>query len=56
MVGSIAQVKYNYTKARSIGNKQEQLEAIVQQENCHRVAITETWWDDLCNWSAAMDG
>jgi len=28
----------------------------VQWENYDVVAITETWWDDLHNWSAAMDG
>ena len=37
-----------------MGSKQEELEAIVQQDDA--VAITETWWDDLCNHSAAMDG
>ncbi|KAK4816911.1 LOW QUALITY PROTEIN: hypothetical protein QYF61_024921 [Mycteria americana] len=51
-----AQLKCLYTKARSTGNKQEDLEAIVHQENYDMVAITETWWDDLHNWSAAMDG
>ncbi|KAK4829368.1 hypothetical protein QYF61_003295 [Mycteria americana] len=45
-----------YTNARSMDNKQEELEAIVHQENYDMVAITETWWDDLHNWSAAMDG
>ena len=39
-----------------MGNAQEELEAIVQQENYDIVAITETWWDDSHNWSAAMDG
>ncbi|PKU45859.1 rna-directed dna polymerase from mobile element jockey-like [Limosa lapponica baueri] len=39
-----------------MGNKQEELEAIVQQENYNIVAITETWWDDLHNWSAAING
>ncbi|KAK4816775.1 hypothetical protein QYF61_022887 [Mycteria americana] len=39
-----------------MGNKQEELEAIVHQENDDMVAITETWWDDSHNWSAAMDG
>ena len=28
----------------------------MQWENYDVVAITETWWDDLHNWSAAMDG
>ncbi|KAJ7415620.1 hypothetical protein BTVI_37812 [Pitangus sulphuratus] len=45
-----------YTNARSMGNKQEELEAIVQQESYDMVAITETWWDDSHDWSAAMDG
>ncbi|GAB0180200.1 hypothetical protein GRJ2_000485300 [Grus japonensis] len=42
--------------AGSVGNKQEELEAIGQQENYAIVAIMKTWWDDLHNWSAAMDG
>ncbi|KAK4809540.1 hypothetical protein QYF61_016972 [Mycteria americana] len=54
--GSTAQLKRIYTKARSVGNQQEELEAIVQQESCDRVAITETWRDDSRSWSAAMDG
>ncbi|GAB0209357.1 maestro heat-like repeat-containing protein family member 7 [Grus japonensis] len=52
---SVAQLKCIYTNAHSIGNKQEELEAIVQQENYDIVAITETRWDDLHNWAAAMD-
>ncbi|KAK4810780.1 hypothetical protein QYF61_008752 [Mycteria americana] len=38
-----AQLKRLYTNARSMGNKQEELEAIVRQENCDMVAITERW-------------
>ncbi|KAK4810734.1 hypothetical protein QYF61_007708 [Mycteria americana] len=56
VAGSIAQLKCIYTNVRSMSNKQEELEAIVQQENYDIVAITETWWDDLHDWSAAMDG
>ncbi|KAK4811010.1 hypothetical protein QYF61_015714 [Mycteria americana] len=51
-----AQLKCLYTNARSMGNKQEELEAIVHQENYDMVAIMETWWDDSHNWSAVMDG
>ncbi|KAK4817214.1 hypothetical protein QYF61_003738 [Mycteria americana] len=51
-----AQLKCLYTNARSMGNKQEELEAIVHQENYDMVAIMETWWDDSHNWNAAMDG
>ncbi|PKU34569.1 mitochondrial fission process protein 1 [Limosa lapponica baueri] len=35
---------------------QEELEAIVYEENDDIVAIAETWWDDTPNWGAAMDG
>ena len=27
----------------------------MQQENYDTVAITQTWWDDLHKWTAAMD-
>ncbi|PKU34080.1 mitochondrial fission process protein 1 [Limosa lapponica baueri] len=56
VVGPVAQLKCFYTNARNMGNKQEELEAIVQQESCDVVAITETWWDDSHDCSAAMDG
>ena len=53
----IAQLKCIYFNASSMSNKQEELEAIVQQENYDLGATTEMpWWDDLHNWSAAMDG
>jgi len=51
-----AQLKCIYINAHSMGNKQEELEAILQQDSCDLVAITETWWDDSHDWSAAMDG
>ncbi|PKU41683.1 mitochondrial fission process protein 1 [Limosa lapponica baueri] len=56
VAGKLAQLKCIYTNARSMGNKQEELEAIVQQKNYDIVAITETWWEDLHNWSAAING
>ncbi|KAK4807164.1 hypothetical protein QYF61_024284 [Mycteria americana] len=40
----MAQLKCIYTNAHSMGNKQEELEAIVQPENYDIVAIMETWW------------
>ena len=43
----MTQLQYIYTKARSMGNKQEELEVIVRLENCDIVTITEMWWDDL---------
>ena len=39
-----------------MGNKQEELEAIVRQASYDLVAIMETWWDHSHDWSAAMDG
>jgi len=38
----IAQLKCIYTNGCSMGNKQEELEAIVQQDSYDLVAITET--------------
>ncbi|PKU29350.1 mitochondrial fission process protein 1 [Limosa lapponica baueri] len=55
-VKSGAQLKCLYTNAGSMGNKQDELEAIVQQDSYNVVAITETWWDDGHDWNAAMDG
>ncbi|KAM9591180.1 uncharacterized protein ACIBXB_006077 isoform 1-T3 [Morphnus guianensis] len=55
-VDSIGQLKCIFANARSMGNKQEELEAIVQQDSYDLVAITETWWDNSHDWSAAMDG
>lgn len=39
-----------------MNNKQEELQAIVHQENYDIVAFTETLWDDLHNWNAGLDG
>ncbi|KAK4815716.1 hypothetical protein QYF61_006754 [Mycteria americana] len=56
MVRGMEHLAYEERVETSMGNKQEELEAIVHQENYDMVAITETWWDDSHNWSAAMDG
>jgi len=50
------QLKCICTNARSMGNKQEELEAIVQQDSLDFAAITEKWWDDSHDLSAAMEG
>jgi len=52
----IAQLKCIYTNACSMSNKQEELEAIEQQDSYDLVAITEMWWDDSHGCSVAMDG
>jgi len=54
-VRSTAQLKFIYPNAHSMGNKQEELEAIIQQDSYDLVAITETRWDDSYHWSAAID-
>ena len=55
-VRQMTQLKCIYTNARSMGNKQEELEVTVQQANYDLVALTETWWDNSHDWSAVMDG
>ena len=42
VVGSVAQVECVCTNARSTGDREEELEAIVQLEKYDTVAITET--------------
>ena len=39
-----------------MGNKQEELEAIVCSESYDIVAISETWWNYSHSWSAVMEG
>lgn len=39
-----------------MGNKQVELETIVQQDGYDIVAITEIWWDGSHEWSTAIDG
>ena len=49
-------LRYLYTNARSMSNKQEELEAIVCSESYDIVAISETWWNYSHSWSAVMEG
>ena len=35
-----------YTNAQSMGNKQDELELLVQQSKYDLMGITETWWDE----------
>ena len=50
------QLQCIYTNACSMGNKQEELEAIVHQANYDLAAITEIWWDCSHDWSVVIDG
>ena len=51
-----AQLKHPHNNAHSRGNKYEELEAIMLLESYDLVALTETWWDESHDWSAAIDG
>lgn len=52
---SIAQKKCIYINVHCMGNEQEELKAMVQQENYDIIAITETWWNHSQDWGAAME-
>lgn len=53
---SEAQLKCLYVNACSMGNKQDQLEAMVQLENCDLTAITEMWWNESHVWNIGIEG
>ncbi|KAF4796463.1 hypothetical protein TURU_083985 [Turdus rufiventris] len=36
-------------------NKQEELEVLVRSKKCDVTGISETWWDESCDWSAMLD-
>uniref|UniRef100_A0A803XQR1 unspecific monooxygenase n=1 Tax=Meleagris gallopavo TaxID=9103 RepID=A0A803XQR1_MELGA len=54
--GDAASLKCLYTNARSMGNKQEELEFCVRSQGHDLIAITETWWDSLHDWNVVMEG
>ena len=47
-------MKYLYTNACSMGNKQEELEATVQLENYDLIAIMEMSWDESHKWNRGL--
>ncbi|XP_065421532.1 uncharacterized protein LOC101931368 isoform X1 [Chrysemys picta bellii] len=49
-------LKCLYTNARSLGNKQGELEVLAQSGNYDVIGITETWWGNSHDWSTVMDG
>lgn len=53
---SEAHLKCFYTNARSMRNKQEELEALVQFHSYDIVVISETCWEEVCDWYVTMDG
>lgn len=53
---SKSQPKCLQANARSMGNKQEELDTMVQLENYDLSAIMETWRDDLHNQNTMTEG
>lgn len=51
-----AQLKCLYSNARSIGDKQEELEAAVEFENYDLIAVMDTWWDGSHHWNTGIAG
>ena len=45
-----------YTNARSLGNKQEELELRAHSEGYDIIGVTGTWWDTSNDGRIAMDG
>ncbi|KAF7249474.1 WD repeat-containing protein 87 [Varanus komodoensis] len=45
-----------YTNARSMGNKQEELAALLGIGDYDLVGITETWWDERQDWNVNIEG
>jgi len=51
----IAKLKCLYTNAHSMGNKQEELETVVQLGKYDLIAIMETWWDESHDWNTLIE-
>ena len=45
-----------YNNARSMGNKQDELELLIHEGKYDLIGITETWWDDSHDWNTAIEG
>ena len=51
----IAKLKCLYTNVHSIGNKQEELETVVQLGKYDLIDITGTWWDESHDWNTLIE-
>uniref|UniRef100_A0A670IXP3 Reverse transcriptase domain-containing protein n=1 Tax=Podarcis muralis TaxID=64176 RepID=A0A670IXP3_PODMU len=54
--GMINGLQCLYTNAQSMGNKQDELELLVQQTKYDIIGITETWWDKSHDCNVIMEG
>ena len=50
-----ASLKCLYTNARSMGNKQDELEICVRSQGHDLIVITEMWWDSSHDWNIVME-
>ncbi|KAF4787720.1 hypothetical protein TURU_168642 [Turdus rufiventris] len=48
-------LKCFYTNACSMRNEQEVPKAVAQSQRFDIIVISETWWDEPCDWSALLD-
>ncbi|KAJ7413995.1 hypothetical protein WISP_87188 [Willisornis vidua] len=53
---NVPHLKCSYTTDSSMRNRQEELEALAQSQGFDITGISETWWDETCDWSALLDG
>ncbi|KAJ7418258.1 mitochondrial fission process protein 1 [Willisornis vidua] len=51
----IAHLKGFYANAHSMNSKQEELKALAQSLRFDITNISETWWDESCDWTALLD-
>lgn len=54
--GCFSSLKFLYTNALSMGNKQEELESCMWSQGYDLIAVTETRWDSSYDWNAIMEG
>ena len=43
-----------YTSALSMRNKVNEPDVLAQSQNYHIISISETWWDESCDWCVAI--
>lgn len=52
---TIKGLKYLYTNAHTIGDKQGELEILVCEGKYEIVPIAETWWDTTHDWNTQLE-
>ena len=52
----VAHFKCLDTNERGVRNGQEELDALAQSQSYDNIGISETCWEESCDWTALMDG